>query len=337
MNSALSVIIPAYNVEKYISKTLESLKNQTLRSIEIIIVNDGSTDDTRNVVINTLAGTDLEWKLIDQENKGVSVARNIGLEIANGEYVHFLDGDDYVDSTFSEKLYQKAKCYNCDIVFCIFDQVSSDGKLLHSYDKFFISKVLKKIETKPSEGQFVLKQYLNSKLHIWTGNAIYKREFLLKEGLRYTPGCGNGEDVEFIVKAILKSERIMFVPELLSFYLMRESSVTRSTTLSIRKRCETLYGVYECVNSFIESSTNNKELLRLWKRKIGSYFLEFLKAAVVLDEHIDLDNEFLSYLRLAKKAHSKEFNDNVLKVMLRMLPPDVVMKILYWYGSFRRK
>jgi len=146
---AISVIVPAYNVEKYIPKTLKSLKNQTFKSIEVIVINDGSTDNTRNVIINELTGADFDWKLIDQENKGVSIARNTGIEASNGEYVHFLDGDDYVGSTFAEKMYQKAKSNNCDMVFCRLDQTLPDKKLLHSFDTFFRSHIFKGLTIEP--------------------------------------------------------------------------------------------------------------------------------------------------------------------------------------------
>jgi len=335
---AISVIVPAYNVEKYIPKTLKSLKNQTFKSIEVIVVNDDSTDNTRNVIINELTGADFDWKLIDQENKGVSVARNTGIEIASGEYVHFLDGDDYVDSTFEEKMYQKAKSNNCDLVFCRFDQALPDEKLLHSYDKSFRSHILKKLTIGPYKGHFVLKQYLKSKLHICTGSAIYRREFLLCNNLRYTPGCVYGEDLEFIVKAILMSESIIYIPELLAFYVLRESSATRDVgSYTIRKRFENLYGVYERVYSFINSIASDENLLKLWQGRIGLDFLTFLKSAVVYGEWIDSDDKLSIYLSIAKRARSKALKDIILKGMLNVLPQEFVMKTLYWYGSLRRK
>jgi len=335
---AISVIIPAYNVEKYIPKTLESLKKQTFKSIEVIVVNDGSTDNTRNVIINELTGAGFDWKLIDQKNKGVSVARNTGIEAANGEYMHFLDGDDYVDNTFAEKMYQKAKSNNCDIVFCRFDQTLPDEKLLHSFDKFFRSHILKRLTIEPYKGNFVLKKFLKSKLYIWTGSAIYRREFLLYNKLRYTPGCTYGEDVEFIVKAILMSERIMYIPELLAFYALREFSATQDVgTYTNKKKFENLHGVYKRVYGFIDSSTNDKSLLKLWQGRIGLDLLTYLKTAVVLGEHIDLNDELSACLRIAGKARSKALNDIILKGMLNVLPQEFVMKVLYWYGSLRRK
>jgi len=338
LKRAISVIIPAYNVEKYIPKTLKSLKNQTFKSIEVIVVNDGSTDNTRNVIINELTGADFDWKLIDQENKGVSVARNTGIEASNGEYIYFLDGDDYVHNTFAEKMYQKAKSNNCDMVFCRFDQALPDEKLLHSFDKFFRSHILKRLTMEPYKGHFVLKQYLNSKLYIWTGSAIYRREFLLCNNLKYTPDCAIGEDVEFIVKAILTSEKIMYIPELLAFYVLRASSTTRNVLAhTIKDKLENIYGVYKRVYQFIYSLTNDEELLKLWQGRIGSELLNLLKRAVLMGEYIDLNNELSDCLRIAGMARAKGLNDIILKGMLNLFPQEFVMKVLYWYGSLRRK
>ncbi|MFN3692324.1 MAG: glycosyltransferase family 2 protein, partial [Fervidobacterium sp.] len=90
----VSVIIPAYNVEGYIEKTIESVLNQTYRNLEIIVVNDGSTDKTREIAYNILKNSGVNFKIIDQTNQGVSVARNVGIENASGDYIKFLDGDD---------------------------------------------------------------------------------------------------------------------------------------------------------------------------------------------------------------------------------------------------
>jgi len=184
----------------------------------------------------------------------------------------------------------------------------------------------------------VLKEFLKSKLYILTGNAIYKREFLLRNNLRYTPGCVYGEDLEFIVKAILMSERSMYIPELLVFYVLRESSATQDVgTYTIRNRFENLYGVYKRVYSFIDSLTNDKNLLKLWQGRIGFDFLSFLKSAVVYGEWIDSDDKLSTYLGIAKRARSKTLKRIIVKGMLNVLPQEFVMKTLYWYGSLRRK
>ena len=114
--SKVSVIIPVYNVEPYLEKCLDSLINQTLKDIEIICINDCSTDNSLNI-LEQFKNKDERIKLINlKENKGAAAARNEGLKIAKGEYLGFVDPDDYVDLNFYEELYKKAKQDDADIV-----------------------------------------------------------------------------------------------------------------------------------------------------------------------------------------------------------------------------
>ena len=113
-NIKVSVVVPAYNVENYIEDCLKSLINQTLKEIEIIVVNDGSTDNTFEI-INKYANLDFRIKVISQENQGISVTRNNGIKIAKGEYIGFVDSDDWVDENYFEELYNTAKKFDADI------------------------------------------------------------------------------------------------------------------------------------------------------------------------------------------------------------------------------
>lgn len=112
----LSIIVPVYNVEKYIDKCLYSLANQTLDNIEIIIVNDGSTDNSQNVIDKYVSENGDKMISFKKENGGLSDARNFGLKYAKGEYIGFVDPDDWVDHEMYEKLYDYAKERNADIV-----------------------------------------------------------------------------------------------------------------------------------------------------------------------------------------------------------------------------
>ena len=110
----ISIIVPCYNVEKYLEKCLDSLINQTLRDIEIICVNDGSNDLTPDI-LKRYAASDKRIQIINRENGGLSAARNTGLVHAQGEFVAYVDSDDWVDLNFYEKLYNSAKKYNAEI------------------------------------------------------------------------------------------------------------------------------------------------------------------------------------------------------------------------------
>ena len=102
----VSIIVPVYNVEKYLERCLDSLINQTLTNIEIVCINDGSTDNSGKI-LDDYAAKDNRIKVIHQNNAGQAVARNNGLKIANGNYINFVDSDDWVDLDFIEKLYKK--------------------------------------------------------------------------------------------------------------------------------------------------------------------------------------------------------------------------------------
>jgi glycosyltransferase involved in cell wall biosynthesis len=146
----ISVVIPVYNIpEKYLRKCLESVINQTLAEIEIILINDGSTNDSLKI-LEEYAQRDSRIILINKKNEGVSVARNIGLEIARGEYIGFVDADDWIDKNFYEVLYKTAKRENADIVMTYFDMfyiskqsIIMDGCLwCHIWNKVFRRKIL---------------------------------------------------------------------------------------------------------------------------------------------------------------------------------------------------
>ena len=110
----VSIIVPVYNTEEYLQKCLDSLTNQTLKNIEIICVNDGSTDNSLKILQDNAIKDD-RIKIINQENKKQGAARNAGMQIATGEYIGFVDSDDWVDFDFYEKLYSAAKKHNFDI------------------------------------------------------------------------------------------------------------------------------------------------------------------------------------------------------------------------------
>ena len=116
----VSVIIPVYNVENYIEKCLESVINQTIDEIEIIVVNDGSTDLSKERINKYLNKYKDKIKYLEKENGGLSSARNYGMKFATGEYIAFLDGDDYIELDAYQKMYEKAKEENADMVECDF-------------------------------------------------------------------------------------------------------------------------------------------------------------------------------------------------------------------------
>ena len=178
----VSVIVPVYNVERYLGKCLDSLVNQTLDDIEIIIVNDGSTDASK-YVIEQYIGKYENIKYYEKENGGLSDARNYGLQFAKGKYIAFLDSDDYVDTNLYKKMYEKAKKEDSDMV---------EGNFYWVYDK----------KTKKDIGEkYKGKKQMLEKARVVAWNKLYKKEILDKAKVEFPKGL-RYEDVEFFRKSL---------------------------------------------------------------------------------------------------------------------------------------
>ena len=180
----VSVIVPFYNSEKYLKRCLDSLVRQTLKDIEIIMVNDGSTDNGPDIVKSYMS--DDRIRIIDKENGGQASARNLGLTVASGDYIIFIDSDDYVESDLCEKLY--------DAILKGFDIVVSDYYMVDGNEKKYnkISSCL--------EGEISLRDYLLTTVCPW--NKIYKKSFLfiifLFAGSKASANAGSESVTKFI-------------------------------------------------------------------------------------------------------------------------------------------
>ncbi|GFR36227.1 glycosyltransferase family 2 protein [Thermobrachium celere] len=199
----LSIIIPAYNVEKYIKRTISSLSKQCNNECEVIIVDDGSQDNTYYISKNFIKEYKLSnFRLIKKENGGVSSARNAGLKEARGKYVMFLDGDDFVSDDFVTTLFKSIEDYDADIICWAFDVVEEDGKIYRKYFDNYDSKL------QIIEGELAFYNiYSKKRMWIWTGSAIYKKSLLDEYKLSFVEGCNNGEDQEFIIKSLINAKR----------------------------------------------------------------------------------------------------------------------------------
>ena len=211
----ISVIVPVYNVEKYIGKCLDSLVNQTLKDIEVIVVNDGSPDDSQKI-IDKYAAKYKNVKSYIKKNGGISDARNYGLKYAKGEYIAFVDSDDYVDNTMMEKLYNKAIEGSYDVVECNLHMVDERDRLI----KDVYHTLSKNINSLDGKKEYMLDMYTS----VW--NKIYKKS-LFDYGIRFKKGVWF-EDVEFLYKLIPFVKTIGFVNENLYYYVQHDGSITKT-------------------------------------------------------------------------------------------------------------
>lgn len=215
----VSVIVPVYNVEKYIDRCLDSLVNQTLEDIEIIVVNDGSKDSSKEKILE-YASKYNKIKYLEKENGGLSDARNYGLPYATGDYIAFLDSDDFVDYTLYEKMYNKAIEEEADYVECDFYWTYP-----HNEDNSFkneitdIKKNCKLVEDKGYRYTNKSEMFVYARVVAW--NKLFKKE-VIKE--KFPKGL-NYEDIEFFYNNLPNIKKFAFVEEPLIYYIQRSSSI----------------------------------------------------------------------------------------------------------------
>lgn len=203
----VSIIVPFYNVENYIEKCLQSLVNQTLEDVEIILVNDGSQDGTEEIAKQFVEKYPNKIMYLEKENGGLSDARNYAIPYAKGEYIAFLDSDDYVEANMYEEMYNKAKEENLDYVECDF---------LWEYPD-------KSLESKGKQYSNKKEMFIYTRVVAW--NKLIKREIVQNNHLEFPKGY-RYEDVEFFYKLLPLIHNYGIVEKPFIHYVQRENSIS---------------------------------------------------------------------------------------------------------------
>lgn len=206
----VSIIIPAHNAEKYLDNTLQRVINQTFKNFEVIVVDDGSTDSTPRIIFEYLK-EDERIKLIRQSNKGVSSARNMGLEVARGKYVIFLDSDDYWDKCFLEYCVSALEQNKADVCYGGFHIINESGKILHTHV--------------PNIERNILLDFIRGQTWMQISGVLIRRKILDKYSLKFREGCHHGQDIEFLYK-LLAVSRTIAIPRVLYSYTRHSSSLS---------------------------------------------------------------------------------------------------------------
>ena len=217
MKKKVSVIVPVYNVEEYLPKCLDSLINQTLKDIEIIVVNDGSPDNSQKI-IDEYRKKDKRIISIVKENGGLGSARNVGLEKAKGEYIVYVDSDDWIELDMLEQMYNQGIDENADIVICGYKSVYPTREEIYSISSNIISDTL---ENKNSK--------IFNTVSVWC--KIYKRDFLIKTKIKFVEDKVWYEDFAYTVKLLSQTKKISFVNKPFYNYLIRENSIMNNSKL----------------------------------------------------------------------------------------------------------
>lgn len=210
----ISIIVPVYNVKNYLRMCVDSIVNQTYENLEILLLDDGSTDGSAELC-DELAETDARIKVYHQKNSGISATRNVGISMAAGEYIGFVDSDDYVDSTMYEKMITKIKEENGDLVICGYQKVDENNDYIEN-DSPIRNEVLNSHEA-------VKRMYeKRGWYYVTLWNRLYRRE--LFQNLKFWVGKKH-EDLFLAQKILLASNKIVTISERLYFYRATANSI----------------------------------------------------------------------------------------------------------------
>ena len=308
----ISIIIPAYNIENYIAKCLDSLLNQTYKNIEIIVVDDGSSDNTGKVIDDYSSKYD-NIKVIHKKNAGVSSARNSGIEVASGDYIGFVDGDDTVDENMFEILIKNAIKYDADISHCGYkmvfpsriDYYHNTGTLVEQNNEIGLKDLLTGNRVEPG---------------LW--NKIYKKE--LFKDIKIDESIKINEDLLINYYLFKKAEKSIFYDKCFYNYTLRKGSAATSTVN---------------INKIIDPIKVRKEILEDLKKNFDLYDIAYEKYIISLvgicrNVQIRKNKEYKSYIDNAKKSLKYEINNIIKNKAVSKIIKLMVIGNLYFSSIF---
>lgn len=302
-NILVTIVIPVYNVEKYLGKCLESVKKQTYQNIETIIVDDGSNDRSGSIA-EEYAASDDRMKVVHKINQGLAEARNTGILCAKGEFLFFLDSDDYIDANCIECLLNASLRFNADISICRTARVKTDGT--------FMDEVIDSCETESLSSRNVIKNMYVSDHAMDYGivtNKLY-RKFLFDD-LRFPKGRIN-EDEAIIVSLLYKCNAVAYVNKSMYFYLQRKDSIIGSL---MHVNNVSRFTFYRERDSIFEEKQDTELMLLNANMVINMVYHEYAQYHKVINHEMLMNSkkEATYYLR---KYRNKLKKKEIIKVLI---------------------
>ena len=307
----ISIIVPIYKVEKYIDRCIKSILNQTFNDFELILVDDGSPDNC-SVICDKYEKIDKRIKVIHKKNEGLSAARNSGIEIAQGEYIAFIDSDDFINKNMFKILYENIKKYDADISICKFkyiypeDYINENCEIVEDKIKVFSNiNALEQIYEK-DRLQFIV---------AW--NKLYKKT--LFEDLRYDKGKCH-EDEFIIHKLLYKSDKVVYCLNEMYYYLQRDGSIMKSEFNA--KNLDILDALIERMNFFRVNNFKKLEIETL-NNYIYFFFDYYLKVKYKLNDKVKLvhmEKQFSFILKYLLKNPTYNKKAKILWIIFRINP-----------------
>lgn len=300
--SKFSIIIPVYNVKEYLEECLESIVNQSFKDFEVICVNDGSTDNSLEI-LQKYAEKDERFKVLNQENQGQGVARNNALKIANGEYILFVDPDDFVEFDMLEVLKERLDVQNIDVAFFdyqIFGE-NTKTKIVRFMDEMKNNLNLNIDDNFVFNWQELVKNNFSSiPMMVW--NRVYSNKFIQDNNIRFAPNK-HAEDHIFSISATLLADKISYIKKTLYHYRNRPGS-------AVNKVSEEIFCVFENIK-ILENFLKQNGLFEEYENNYRSYVVDILAW-----HYPKIPKKLLStYIKKTKKFISnKEFSNFQKKI-----------------------
>ena len=287
----ISVIVPIYNVEKYLNQCIDSIINQTYKNIEIILVDDCSKDNSGKIA-DEYAKKDTRIKVLHKENGGLSSARNAGMNIATGEYLMFVDSDDYLFENSCQVLFEKIEKETADYVIGNYINCNENGTLWKT--PIFNNEKYKsfKLDIKDYKDSFYI---MNSSVC----NKIFRHEFIKHLDLKFQEGLP-AEDAMFSTYCFIKSSSVYYIPNIVYAYRQREQGTSISTNCTI-KYFEGISKAYKIIYENFKEN-NELEFYRFFYAKSMTY--KFIDSTKLTDEEkIDVLSQMRWFYKISKELN----------------------------------
>lgn len=310
----ISIIIPVYNSEKYLKKCLDSVLNQTIDDFEVICIDDGSTDGSLSI-LQKYAQEYNNLRVLSQSNQGQGKARNFAISQANGEYIGFVDSDDYVDWDYFEKLYSTAKEYNADIALASILKHKSFYKRYNVLYKAVISAetIQKKIELSADA----------KKGFFYAWNKIYKTDLVKNNDIKFSEGQ-LFEDVMFAMKALYYSNRVVSVPDIKYHYLEHKTSTVKHKDTTGKKQ-------NDFVKAYIELQKFCKENEIILPERLNYHtvvwYIPFVKTYIGQYKAKDM---LFGLFTIKKKRIAYDYPVDLVYLWVNGNDPEWKKKKMYW-------
>lgn len=334
MKPKVSIIVPIYNVDNYLRRCLDSLLNQSLKEIEVIAVNDGSTDRSYEILLD-YQKSDKRLKVINKNNGGVSSARNTGLEQVTGEYIGFVDPDDWIEKQMYEELYKTAQVEEADVVMCSYIREfgsHSKKKQFHMPEqvKFTGDEVHKKVLRRligPLSDEIRNPELLDAWGTVWS--KLYNANLILENEITFTDlhEIGTNEDSLFNIEVMYYTQNFVFINKYLYHYWRENStSLTSNYKPNLLSQWEYLFNK---LSTFIE------------EKKLGQDYRQALSNRICLNTlGLGLNELFeqnqqasIKVKKIKKILHHQQIRSSFTNLDLSQFP--LVWRVFYFFAKSR--